>query len=501
MTSRIAYTMSLLGFVAVACTYQLPREDANLKCGDGLEDPDEECDDGNLDDEDGCDSNCTKTRCGNGIVTYEEVCDDGNLINEDACTSKCKPAACGDGFVQDGVEKCDDGNGNDGDGCDATCIFSACGNGIKAPNEACDDGNTTNGDKCNPTCTLTNESSLFVGGYLQPGYENGIGKDARMSDRPLMVAHASTLYITGSNIVRSVDIATGTVTTIAGKPGIAGHDDNSSDGLQATFGDIDGIATDGMTLWVADTDNHLLRAVDLINPAHPVKTVAGTFADVNATVTAKDGFGADALFGVIRGMVYYAGFVYILDNGAHTLRMLNPMNGEVKTIAGFPYTPGSDDGIGEAARFRGPRLITSDNVGMLYISDTENHKLRSFNTTTKEVKTIAGGSACGYQNGVGTGAFLNTPRGLATDGFSVYFTEPVAQTIRQLVLATGEVSTLSGTATDCATDCTCMTSIGGYQEGIGAAARWSGPWDIAYDKFSGHLFVSDGNNAIIRRIK
>lgn len=501
MTSRIACLMSFLGLAAIACTYQLPHGNPNLTCGNGIEDPDEECDDGNREDEDGCDSNCTETRCGNGIITYSEICDDGNLINEDACTSQCKLPTCGDGFVQEGVEQCDDSNSNNGDGCDANCIPSGCGNGVIAPNEVCDDGNTTNGDNCNTTCTLTNESSVFVGGYLQPGDANGIGIEARLSDRPLMVAHASTLYITGAFIVRSVDIGTGTVTTIAGKPGIAGHDDNTTDGLMATFGDIDGIATDGMTLWVADTDNHLLRAVDLINPAHPVKTVAGTFADVNTTVTAKDGFGADALFGLIRGMVYYAGFVYILDNGAHTLRMFNPMNGEVKTIAGFPYAPGSEDGIGEAARFRAPRLITADEFGTLYITDTENHKLRSFNTMTKEVKTIAGGAACGYQNGLGTGAFLNTPRGLATDGFSVYFTEPVAQTIRQLVLATGEVSTLSGTAPKCATDCNCMNSMGSYAEGIGQAAKWSGPWDIVYDKFNKQLFVSDSNNAIIRRIK
>lgn len=508
MTSRVACLMSFLGFVAVACTYQLPTANPSLTCGDGIEDPKEECDDGNLVNEDSCTGECKFAVCGDGFVQEgSEACDDGNADNSDACTANCINAKCGDGIVQKNVEECDDGNGDDFDHCLTSCVKARCGDNIVNKSldddtlETCDDGNTTNGDKCNPTCMLTNESSIFVGGYLQPGYENGIGTDARMSDRPLMVAHASTLYITGAFVVRTVDIKTGTVTTIAGKPGIAGHDDNSTDGLQATFGDIEGIATDGMTLWVSDPDNHLLRAVDLLNPMHPVTTVAGTFADVNTTVTATDGTGPSALLGEPRGITYLNGAVYMLDSSAQTLRVFNPMSKEVKTIAGFPYEAGSADGVGDIARFNSPRLITADEFGMLYISDTDNNTIRSFNIFTEEVKTIAGSTTCGLQDGVGTSVLLYRPRGLATDGFSVYFTEPVAQTIRQLVLATGEVSTLSGMATDCATDCTCMTSMGGYQEGIGTEARWSGPWDIAYDKFNQQLFVSDSNNAIIRRIK
>jgi cysteine-rich repeat protein len=501
MTSRITCMVGFIGFVAVACTYQLPTADPSLVCGDGVEDPEEECDDGNKEDEDGCDSNCTVTACGNGIVTYGEECDDGNDSNEDDCINACKKAKCGDTFVQP-IEKCDDGNEVDGDGCETICIPSGCGNGVIAPNEVCDDSNTLNGDKCNPTCTLNIETSPFLGGHLMPGNDDGQGIESRLSDQPIMTIHGTTMYITGDNVVRYVNLVTGNVETIAGTYKTPGYVDNS-DGAAAMFGDIEGIASDGITLWVADRDNHILRAVNLLDPMYGVTTVAGMYADVNSMVTAVDGTGPGALFSEIRGMVFYNGLVYLLDSGAYTLRTFNPMNKEVKTIAGSPHKMGRDDGIGAAARFMGPRHIASDGLGMLYITDNEGNTIRSFNTSNNEVKTIAGSMDCGQQDGFGQGARLYRPRGLATDGSSVYFTEPSSDTIRQLILETGEVSTLSGKAPKCAVDCSCAIGgmVGTYKEGTGVDARWDSPWGIAFDPSTKLLYVSDAGNALIRRIQ
>jgi len=501
MTSRIAYTMSLLGFAAVACTYQLPTADPSLKCGDGIEDPDEECDDGNREDEDGCDSNCTVTDCGNGIVTFGEECDDGNLSSEDACTTSCTSAKCGDGFVQP-PEICDDGDAEDGDGCETNCIPSGCGNGVVAPNEVCDDLNTNNGDTCNPTCTSTITTSIFVGAPFVAGFEDGTGIVARMSDRPLMTILDNTMFITGENIVRMVDIPTATVKTIAGVGNMAGWVD-SAEGAVARFGEIDGLATDGKTVWVSDRDYHVLRAIELATGKYAVTTVAGAYADPSAVVQSMDGFGAGARFNELRGLVYFNSLLYMLDSGAGTLQQFNPVNAEVKTIAGTSGQLQVADGYGSAARFMDPRLITSDGAGMLYISDADGRTIRRYNVFTTEVTTIAGGgSLCGYVDDLGLNARLNRPRGIATDGKSVYFTEPAGQTIRQVVLETGKVTTFSGTPAPCAADCTCMfTMPGGYLEGSGSAALWSVPWDIAYDPLSKWLYVSDSSNYVIRVIK
>lgn len=501
MTSRISYVLILIGLAAVACSYQLPTEDPNLKCGDGIEDPDEECDDGNREDEDGCDSNCTETRCGNGIITYSEECDDGNLVNEDSCTAKCRWATCGDGFIQP-PEKCDDGNGNDGDGCEKTCIPSGCGNGVLAPNEICDDNNTVNGDTCNVTCTSTIATSLFVGSLQSPGNSDGIGIAAQMSDRPLMAIFGNKMYITGANTVRMVDIPTAEVKTIAGSGGVAGCVD-TSEGVNARFGEIEGIATNGATLWVADSDYHVIRAIDLTNTKYPVTTAAGKYTDPSVPLESMDGNGLNAQFNELRGLTYFNGMLYILDGAAGVLQQFNPGNGDVTTIAGKSGDLQVLDGNGTAARFAGPRLMTSDSTGFLYISDSDGYTIRRFNVFTKDLTTIAGSSTtCGFVDGPKPSARLNRPRGIATDGKSVYFAEPSSQTIRQLVLDTGEISTFSGTPAECANDCSCAWAMAGsYQEGSGKMATWSVPWDVAYDPFSKWLYVSDSGNSVIRQIK
>ena len=61
-------------------------------------------------------------------------------------------------------------------------------------------------------------------------------------------------------------------------------------------------------------------------------------------------------------------------------------------------------------------------------------------------------------------------------------------TIRKVVIATGAVTTLAGTA-----------GVTGAADGTGAAARFNGPYGIASDG-AGNLFVADTGNHTIRKI-
>lgn len=96
-----------------------------------------------------------------------------------------------------------------------------------------------------------------------------------------------------------------------------------------------------------------------------------------------------------------------------------------------------------------------------------------------------------YVDGVGTAARIHRPRGITSDGTSIYFVEFNYHTVRQGVLATQDVSTLAGMP----------MPTGGYAEGVGSAAQFDGPWSIAYHFPSNSLFVSDGGNNVIRRIQ
>ena len=448
--------------------------------------------------------------CGDGNVDYlmGEQCDDGNKVSGDGCSAACAIEAaptCGNGVLDIAAgEECDDGNKAAGDGCSPACQLElvgqvGCGNGMLAAPEVCDDGNTTNGDGCNPTCNLRGESSLFVGMPGQGGAVDGVGTLARLSGAAVLTVDAKNLYLAeeAGRVVRSIDIATKTVKTIAGVAGAPQAYVDAPIGVNARFGSLEAIATDGTTIWIADAFNHVIRAVSVAAP-NGVTTVAGT----GVAGMAQDGIGAAAQFDGIRGLTYYKGLVYLLDPTAAVLRSFNPVTTEVKTLAGTPYVTGTVDGIGAAARFTSPRYMTSDGSGMLYIADTNGNAIRAYNTVTGEVSTFAGDGSCGYIDATGNAARVHRPRGMASDGASVYWVEFNAHTIRQGVVATHAVGTLSGTPAACAIDCSCNPPpAGAYAEGIGAAAAWNGPFSIAFHWPTNSLFVVDGGNFVLRRIQ
>lgn len=536
MTTRTAWTLLLTGSIFAACSYTLPSTDASLLCGNDVVDDAEECDDGNDLDSDGCDSNCTTSTCGNGIVGGTEECDDGNTINEDACTNACNKPVCGDGIVSPG-EECDDRNAIDNDGCDADCHPSPCGNGVTESgeecddgnshwydtcspqcknlpgtsicgnntiegNESCDDGGTENGDQCNATCVLKGESSLFIGQTGVSGNQDGVGEGATIQRGQYMALWGDKIYIASNEVVRVIDIPSRSVTTIAGSSGASAYVD-ATKGIDARFGEIRGITTDGKTLWIADVGNHLLRTVSVDAP-HEVLTVAGKqeVTGNNVHIPIADGIGDVARLDAGRGLTYLKGLVYFVEDTANVLRTFNPATNEVKTIAGIKDTAGGADGMAAVATFNGPRHTATNGTNLIYIADTEGSKIRSFDIDTNEVATIAGTGTCGYVDADVGANILHRPRGMAFDGESIYFAEVDAHTLRQ-VLPTGMVTTLSGEISACALDCSCgwNAPAGSHTEGYPDVARWDFPYDIVWHARSRSLFVSDAGSDLIRRIQ
>jgi hypothetical protein len=232
---------------------------------------------------------------------------------------------------------------------------------------------------------------------------------------------------------------------------------------------------------------------------HEVKTVAGT----GVPGQIKDDIGTSAQFDGIRGLTCLSGIVYLLDPNASVLRSFDPITGQVKTIAGGAYQVGYLDGPGTTARFNSPRYMTTDGSDKLFIADTNGNAIRIYNTESGEVSTFAGNGTCGYADGIGTNARVHRPRGITFDGTSLYWVENDAHTIRQGIASNHVVGTISGTNPACTNDCSCggPTPMGSYLEGTGTQARWNFPFGIAFHPPTRSLFVSDGGNHVIRRIK
>jgi sugar lactone lactonase YvrE len=153
---------------------------------------------------------------------------------------------------------------------------------------------------------------------------------------------------------------------------------------------------------------------------------------------------------------------------------------------------GSTDGKGRAAQFSRPSAVAADRAGNLYVADTDNSTIRKIVIATGEVSTLAGTAGrYGGTDGIGAAAEFGSPQGLAVDdGGNLYVADTYSGTIRKIVLATAEVSTIAGSP--------------GYfanpgADGIGTAAHFNHPAGMSVDS-AGNLYVADTWNATVRKI-
>lgn len=178
----------------------------------------------------------------------------------------------------------------------------------------------------------------------------------------------ANLYLTDptTNTIQKVVIATGAVTTIAGTAGLSGTTDAT--GAVARFNNPNGITTDGINLYVADTGNNLIRKIVIADGT--VTTVAGGFLGLT-----YDGTGTGARFTAPRGITTDGTNLYVADSGAHAIRKVVIASGVVTTIAGSYGVAGNTNGTGSAALFNEPRSIATDGTS-LYVADYTNGVIR-----------------------------------------------------------------------------------------------------------------------------
>lgn len=88
-------------------------------------------------------------------------------------------------------------------------------------------------------------------------------------------ADSSVLFVADSenHAIRAIDLAAGTISLLSGTPGVAGFRDGPADQAQWSYPSDFAYDADTNELFVADTNNHRIRAIDL--GTMEVRTVAG----------------------------------------------------------------------------------------------------------------------------------------------------------------------------------------------------------------------------------
>lgn len=276
------------------------------------------------------------------------------------------------------------------------------------------------------------------------------------------------------------------VTTMAGVAGAVGNADGM--GSLARFAYPEAVAADSAgNLYVTDGDG----TIRMITPAGKVTTIAGLAGAVGSV----DGTNSAARFSALGGLdVDSAGNLYVADGGNDTIREVSPVgtNWVVTTIAGLAGSPGSADGTNSVARFNGLQDVAMDSAGNLLVADSVNNTIRQMTPvgTSWVVKTLAGSATGGpgSADGMTSTARFSSPLGASVDSAgNLYVADYINDTIRQVTPA-GMVTTLAG-----------LAGVSGTNNGMGSAARFNEPADVAVDSM-GNLYVADWSNHTIRQM-
>ncbi len=299
------------------------------------------------------------------------------------------------------------------------------------------------------------------------------------------------LFISDSNHNRIIITSlAGVVQSVIGN-GTMGLRDGSF--AEAEFNHPQGLALDGETLYICDTENHAIRRADL--KAQTVETLVGTGRQ--ARHFNVEGMGTNVSLNSPWDALVHDGMLYLAMAGPHQLWVVNPQtrqarpyagsgreehidgplrqaalaqpsgittdgqhlffaDSEISSIRAASLPPGNQvstivgrglfdfgdvDGRGDQVRLQHPLGIAYLD-GKLYVADTYNHKIKQIDPERRESKTFAGTGERGLRDGELRQAQFNEPGGVAVTSAALYIADTNNHLIRKIDLATQQVSTL-----------------------------------------------------------
>jgi len=205
-----------------------------------------------------------------------------------------------------------------------------------------------------------------------------------------VVTHSGDLLLADSfnSRLRRIDAQTGNITTLAGAAGKGAFAGDGGPMNEARFSTLIQIALDasGQHLYCADIGNHRIRRIDLANGT--ITTVAG---NGQSGVPADGAVATGAPLVDPRAVTPDAqGGFYILERNGNALRYVDP-TGHIKTVVGTGAKGLSGDGgPGPQATMTGPKYTAMDRDGTVLICDAENNVVRRYDPKTGLITRVAG---------------------------------------------------------------------------------------------------------------
>jgi len=226
----------------------------------------------------------------------------------------------------------------------------------------------------------------------------------------------------------------GQVKAVVGS-GIAG----SADGpfSQAAFHLPQGLAfsEDGRRLWVADTDNHQLREIDL--SARSVRTIAGTG---HKGLSHEGGPGTATPLRSPWALAHRPGELFVAMAGSHQIWRHDLRTGRIEPFAGTGRES-IDDGPLDEATFSQPSGLALHG-DTLYVADAEVSAVRAIDLSEGRVRTLVGKGLFdfGDVDGDASTARLQHALGLAVRGEQIYVADTFNNKLKRIDPNAGRVA-------------------------------------------------------------
>ena len=243
-------------------------------------------------------------------------------------------------------------------------------------------------------------------------------------------------------------------------------------------------------MYVADSGDDVIRSVALASGN--ISTLAGVAGQGTSTALI-DGSSSAARFSSPQGVAVDAtgSFLVVADTGNNAIRIIS-VGANVTTLAGGQgkTAAGYQDGSGSSALFSAPTAIALDALGNVYVVDAGTY-VRAINLSSGDVSTVAGSFPQQPPllpvDGIGTNAYLRTLTSISVSaGGRIY--AALSCSIRSVESATGDVTIFSGTTSSCSSR---------SDDGIGTAASFTATTGLALDASDANLFVLDSQSSAV----
>jgi DNA-binding beta-propeller fold protein YncE len=288
---------------------------------------------------------------------------------------------------------------------------------------------------------LSTYEVLDVIGSGQVGFKDGSYTEATFSTPQGMALDGTTLYVadTNNHAIRAIDLGSRAVTTLAGT-GEQSYDRAASGDMHKTpLSSPWDVAFDGsQTLYIAMAGLHQIWALHL--DSGTVEALIGSGQE-----GLQDGQFKQAQLAQPSGLYFANNTLYFTDPESSSVRAADITNFLVTTLAGpdsnnlFDF--GDKDGGFGTSRLQHALGITGGPDGTLYIADTYNSKIKQLDPVKKEVKTLFGGDR-GLRDGDAVQAEFYEPGGLSFADGKLYVADTNNQAVRIIDLSAKTVSTL-----------------------------------------------------------